>query len=90
VPHGAATLTVSCTPDLQPGQDVSLLIGGQGAPVDPPVTAASSSASFVFAALQSTSPNSVPVWLRVDGVDGPTIDFTPPTPKYQAPMTQVT
>jgi hypothetical protein len=89
VPSGPASLTVSCTPELQPGQQVSLLIGGQEAPVNNLSSTAISSPSFAFASLQSTS-SAVPVWLRVDGVDGPTIDLATTPPVFAQPMTQVT
>jgi hypothetical protein len=89
LPSGSANLTVSCTPELQPGQQVSLLIGGQEAPVNNLLLTAISSPSFAFASLQPTS-TAVPLWLRVDGVDGPTIDLTTKPPAFAPPMTQVT
>jgi Pvc16 N-terminal domain/IPT/TIG domain len=93
VPAGATALTVDCVPAVQPTQNVTLLIGGQAAvSTPPPPTTATSSPSFTFSDLQTTS-QAVPVWLRVDGVDGPTIDFTPLPPlppKFAQPLTQVT
>jgi hypothetical protein len=89
MPSGGASLTISCTPELQPGQQVSLLIGGQEAPVNNLSSTAISSPSFAFASLQPTG-TAVPVWLRVDGVDGPTIDLTAKPPVFAPPMTQVT
>jgi hypothetical protein len=88
---GPASLTVSCAPNLQAGQEVSLFIGGQEAPVNNLSATAISSPSFAYASLQSTT-RPVPVWLRVDGADGPTLRIDPATktPVFSAPMTQVT
>ena len=72
---------------MRPGQDVSLLIGGQEAPADP-FTTPTKSPSFTFPDLQPTP--SVPVRLRVDGVDSPILDFTKDPPVFSGPMVTVT
>ena len=86
-------VTVPCTPYLWPTQEVSLFIGGQGAPITlpapPPAPAPTNSPTFTFPALQPTS-KPVPVWLSVDGVDSPILNLTGPTPVFAPPMVQVT
>jgi len=84
---GTVTVTVPCSPYLRPGQDVSLIIGGQAAPVDA-FTTPTNSPSFTFPALQPTP--AVPVRLRVDGVDSPIIDMTKTPPVFSGPSVQVT
>jgi hypothetical protein len=84
---GKVVVTVPCAPYLRPGQDVSLLIGGQAASADVFITP-TNSPSFTFPALQPTPP--VPVRLRVDGVDSPILDFTKTPPIFTGPMVQVT
>ncbi len=84
---GNVTVTVPCAPYLRPGQDASLIIGGQAAPVDA-FTTPTNSPSFTFPALQPTPP--VPVRLRVDGVDSPIIDMTKNPPVFTGPSVQVT
>jgi Pvc16 N-terminal domain len=84
----SVALTVPCTPYLRPGQQISLLIGGQEAPVGS-VTAPTRSPSFTFASLQPTG-QPVPVWLRVDGVDSPLIDVTSKPPAFSGPFVRVT
>jgi hypothetical protein len=89
---GPHAITVSCTPAIHFGQDVFLLIGGQAAPVAPFATAtirATGTPSFTFADLQPTG-QPVPVWLRVDGIDSPTIDMTQSPPVFSGPFVQVT
>ena len=77
--HGSkVAVSVPCVPYLRPGQEVSLLIGGQQAPADP-FTTPTRSPSFTFATLQSTDGSAVPVRLRVDGVDSPILDLTSAT-----------
>jgi Pvc16 N-terminal domain len=82
------TLTVTCAPFVRPSQQVSLLIGGQQATADT-FSKATNTPSFTFRPLLPTS-GSVPVWLRVDGIDSQIIDTSGPTPKYSGPLTQVT
>ena len=84
----SVSVTIPCTPELRPGQQVSLLIGGQEAPADP-FTTPTNSPSFTFNPLQPTG-GKVPVWLRVDGIDSPTIDFGQSPPTYSGPLVQVT
>jgi hypothetical protein len=88
LPAGKLAVTVPCTPYLRPGQQVSLLIGGQQAPADP-FTTPTRSPSFTFASLRPTS-QKVPVWLRVDGIDSPLIDATSTPPAFSGPFVQVT
>lgn len=87
------TVTVPCTPYLWPTQQISLFIGGQGAPitlpVPPPAPPPTNSPSFTFPTLLPTS-KQVPVWLRVDGVDSPILNLTGTTPAFAPPMVQVT
>jgi hypothetical protein len=80
---------VTCVPYLQPGQEISLLIGGQQAPADS-FTTATRSPSFTFATLQPTGGSAVPVRLRVDGVDSPILDLTSGTPSFTGPTVTVT
>jgi hypothetical protein len=81
-------VTVSCAPYVRPSQQVSLLIGGQQAPADD-FQDPTNTPSFTFKPLLPTA-GSVPVWLRVDGVDSQIIDASGQTPKYSGPFTTVT
>src|SRR6185437_7917990 len=81
-------VSVTCTPNVRPGQQVSLIIGSQSAPADD-ITAATSTPSFTFQPLQPTGGN-VPVRLRVDGIDSPIIDMTTKPPSFTGPTTKVT
>jgi Pvc16 N-terminal domain len=82
-------VTVPCAPDVLPSQQVSLIIGGQQAPADT-FSIPTNSPSFTFAALQSTGGDSVPVRLRVDGIDSPIIDMAvPDQPVFSGPTVQV-
>lgn len=85
---GPNTLTVPCTPFLQPGQEVSLIIGDQQASADP-FTVATTSPSFTYANLKSTS-GAVPARMRVDGIDSPIINATSTPPTFSGPMVTVT
>ena len=78
---------VTCAPFVRDNQQVSLLIGGQQAPADS-FQGATNTPSFTFTPLQPTSA-SVPVWLRVDGVDSQIVDSSGTTPTYSGPLTQV-
>jgi Pvc16 N-terminal domain len=83
------TVTVPCAPYVRPSQQASLIIGGQAAPADS-FSIPTNSPSFTFATLESTSPDAVPVRLRVDGIDSPIIDMTAtPDPVFSGPTVQV-
>jgi hypothetical protein len=88
ITSGNVTLTVPCTPFLQPAQEVFLIIGDQQAAANP-FTTATNSPSFTYPALQPTG-GVVPARLRVDGVDSPIIDMTKTPPVFSGPMVQVT
>ena len=83
----SVNVTVTCSPYLRPGQDASLLIGGQQAPATA-FTTSTNSPSFTFTPLQPTGGN-VPVRLRVDGVDSPILDMTKTPPEFSGPMVTV-
>jgi hypothetical protein len=88
--HGSnVAVSVPCMPYLRPGQEVSLLIGGQQAPADP-FTMPTRSPSFTFASLQPTSGSAVPVRLRVDGIDSPILDLTSTPVSFTQPTVTVT
>jgi hypothetical protein len=85
---------VTCAPFVRPGQQVSLLIGGQQALADQQgpfddFPTPTNTLSFTFEPLLPTA-GKVPVWLRVDGVDSQIIDTSGPTPTYSGPFTTVT
>ena len=87
--HGSkVAVSVPCVPYLRPGQEVSLLIGGQQAPADQ-FTTPTRTPSFTFATLQSTDGSAVPVRLRVDGVDSPILDLTSATASFTGPAVTV-
>lgn len=88
IPSGNVTLTVPCTPFLQPGQEVFLIIGDQQTAADS-FTTATNSPSFTYPALQPTG-GLVPARMRVDGVDSPIINMTATPPVFSGPMVQVT
>ena len=73
---GTASITVSCKPDIRPGQRVSLLLGASEATAQPLSTATS---TVTFAVEQAPVGVHL-VRLRVDGIDSPLIDrlATPP------------
>ena len=85
--HGNAKVAITCAPFLRPQQEVSLLIGSTAAPADP-FTVPINSPSFSFTALPATS-QSVPVRLRVDGVDSAIIDMTKTPPVFTGTLVQV-
>ncbi len=88
--HGSnVAISVPCVPYLRPGQEVSLLIGGQQAPADP-FTTPTRSPSFTFASLQSTGGSAVPVRLRVDGIDSPILNLTSTPVSFTGPTVTVT
>jgi Pvc16 N-terminal domain len=90
VAHGSnVAVSVPCVPYLRPGQEVSLLIGGQQAPADP-FTTPTRLPSFTFADLQSTSGSAVPARLRVDGIDSPILNLTSTPVTFTGPTVTVT
>lgn len=84
----SVTVQVPCVPYLRPGQQVSLLIGGQQSPAAI-FAAPTNTPSFTFPSLQPTG-RAVPVRLRVDGVDSLTIDMTTVPPTFTGPSVEVT
>ena len=87
----AVSVTVPCAPYVRPGQDTSLLIGGSAAPANA-FTAPTNAPSFTFSSLTAASPPQppLPVRLRVDGIDSPSIDLTQKPPVFAGPFVQVT
>ena len=84
---GSVHVGISCTPAVRPGQDVALLIGSQQAPADA-FTAPTTAPSFTFKPLQATD-GQMPLRLRVDGVDSPSIDPNQKPPAFMAPFITV-
>jgi hypothetical protein len=84
-------LTVTCAPYVRAGQEVSLLIGGQEAQAHPIVapTTRTNTPSFTFLNLQPTGV-AVPVRLRVDGIESPSINMTAVPPAFSGPLLTVT
>jgi hypothetical protein len=83
------SVSVPCAPYVRPSQQASLIIGGQQAPADP-FSVPTNSPSFTFETLESTGGASVPVRLRVDGIDSPIIDMSlPDQPVFTGPSVQV-
>jgi hypothetical protein len=87
VSGSAVTVTVPCAPYVRPGQQTSLLIGGQEAAADS-IKTPTNAPSFTFPTLQPTG-QPVPVRLRVDGIDSPIIDMTQSPPVFSGPLVQV-
>jgi hypothetical protein len=83
----SVTLSVSCAPYVRTSQQVSFLIGSQEAVADP-FTEPTNSPSFTFVNLQSTG-QPLPVRLRVDGIDSPTINMLATPPAFSGPFLQV-
>jgi hypothetical protein len=86
---GKLLVTATCTPDLQPGQRVSLILGSHEAPTDD-IKVATDTATFRFKALPP-SPATHPfrVRLRVDGVDSVIIDSSQTPPVFTGPALAV-
>ena len=75
---GDATITLTCSPNVQPGQRISLALGDREVRVEPPT----SSTTLTFVA-RAVAAGSYRVRLRVDGVDSHLLDWTDPTkPKF--------
>jgi Pvc16 N-terminal domain len=85
---GSNNLVVPCTPFLQPGQEVLLIIGDQQAAADP-FTAATDSPSFTYSNLQPTN-GAVPARMRVDGIDSSIINMATKPPTFSGPTVTVT
>jgi hypothetical protein len=68
---GSLTLTPTCTPGLNPGQRVSLILGGHEV-VAEPFVAGATTPTFVF---KRFSPGKYWVRLRVDGIDSRLVDY---------------
>jgi hypothetical protein len=79
--HGNLTLTPTCTPQLQPTQTATLILGDIQAAAAP-ITAPTATPSFTFTALP---PGTYWVRLRIDGIDSYLIDFGPP-PSFAGPQ----
>lgn len=80
------TLTIPVVPPVQPGQDVALLVGSQSIALPTPLTAAASSLTFRLDPAVWTGPDqeiitTLPVRLRVDGVDS--LLFNPVSPRAE-------
>jgi Pvc16 N-terminal domain len=83
------SVTVPCAPFVRPEQTAALIVGGQQAPADP-FSAPTSSPSFTFETLAPTGGDSVPVRLRVDGIDSPIVDLSAPDhPVFSGPSVEV-
>ncbi len=81
------TVTLSCDPDIQVSQSVSLIFGGSTTPAQP-LTAPSSSLTFQFT--PALAPGSYVARLQVDGVVGPvTLSVPPAPPAIIGPMVTV-
>lgn len=80
-PHvqGDVTYTVTVKPQVQPGQQVSLLLGASEVHAQPTGAAPTDTLTFVAKALP---PGDYWVRLRVDGVDSLLVDNSPPTPQF--------
>ena len=78
---GNLTLTPTCTPQLQPTQTASLILGDIQAAATP-ITTATATPSFAFTALPA---GTYWVRLRIDNVDSHLIDFGPP-PVFAGPQ----
>jgi hypothetical protein len=87
--QGGLTLSVTCTPWLQPGQRVSLILGTHETPAHDFATA-SDTAQFTFAALPA-SPSGSPfrIRLRVDDVDSAIVDRNQTPPAFVGPTIAV-
>ncbi|WP_146348163.1 DUF4255 domain-containing protein [Falsiphaeobacter marinintestinus] len=68
---GGTTITMTCAPQIQPGQSIAILLG-QDMELVPSPASPVSSAEAEFAGFSSG--DAVPVRLRIDGIDSPVID----------------
>ena len=83
---GGAQLAVSCSPEVQPGQTVALIVGSTIFTATSP-TAATGTLDFTLTGL--TKGTTYPLRLRIDSVDSVPVATTPPTyvnPSAPEPM----
>ncbi|MCA8978329.1 MAG: DUF4255 domain-containing protein [Planctomycetes bacterium] len=76
----ARQFTVTVTPDVQPQQSVSFLVGSQAAPSSP-ILAPTDTVVVGFTGLTA---GTFPVRLRVDGIDSVLVDYESTPPSYLA------
>jgi uncharacterized protein DUF4255 len=84
---GNRTVAVPCTPYVQPGQQVSLIIGDQQAPADV-FTVATNAPSFTYPNLLPTG-GAVRARMRVDGIESRIVDRTTKPPTFVGPVVTV-
>jgi len=87
IASGNTTVTVPCSPFLQPGQAASLIIGDQLVVADS-FTTPTNSPSFTYPDLQPTG-GLVRARLRVDGIESRIVDRTTTPPSFTGPLVQV-
>jgi hypothetical protein len=80
-------VTVPCSPFLQPGQAVFLVIGDQIVGADS-FTTPTNSPSFTYPNLQATG-GLVRARIRVDGIESRIVDRTTTPPTFTGPLVQV-
>jgi hypothetical protein len=77
-PHGAATLTIACVPDVQPSQQASVILGDREIPAEPhPIPTLTLHFSIPDAALGDHLTR-----LRIDGVDSLVVDRSAVPPVF--------
>ncbi len=77
-PHGAATIALSCVPEVGPGQDASLIVGDRTVPSQ---TRQAQTGDLTFV-LADAEPGEHLVRLRVDGVDSLLVDRAKVPPAF--------
>ena len=87
IASGNTVLTVPCSPFVQPGQEVFLIIGDQLA-VANAFTTPTNSPSFTYPNLQPTG-GPVRARVRVDGIESRIVDRTTAPPAFTGPLVQV-
>ena len=75
-------VNVTCSSDVFVGQQASLFIGSQETLLAAPITANTNLLQFAVQAPQVTVATTLPVRLRIDGIDSPIIDMTAKPPKF--------
>jgi len=88
IASGNRTLTVPCVPYVQPGQQVSLIVGDQQATADV-LTAATNTPSFTYPNLLPTG-GAVRARLRVDGIESRIVNRAVTPPTFVGPAVTVT